>query len=131
MQHLYWFTYHWIYIFSTRHILATLELHDPVVILVYLPLDVYIFHSSYTCNTRTARCSHCTRLLTIGCIYFPLIIYLQHSDCTMQRLYLFAYHWMYIFSTRHLLQHSDCTMQQLVNVRIWYLLYIATLDCLM
>ena len=88
-----------VYIFYS----STLGLHDAALILVYLPLDVYIFYSSYTCNTRTAQCSSYTCLLTIGCIYFPLVIYLQHSDCTMQPLYSFTYHWMYIFSTHHIL----------------------------
>ena len=126
MQQLYLFTYHWIYIFSTCHIFAifrlhdaavvlvclpldvhifyssltsTLRLRDAAVILVYLPLDVYIFYSSYIHNIQTAQCSSYTCLLTIGCIYFLLVIYLQNSDCTMQQLYLFTYHWMYIFST--------------------------------
>ena len=138
-------TYHWMYIFSTRHILATLGLHYAAVVLVYLPLHVYIFYSSYTCNTRTARSSGYTCLLTIRCIYFLLVIYLQHSDaqcsghtclltigciyfllviylqlsaCTIQPLYSFTYHCMYIFSTHHILaniylQHSNRMMQQL------------------
>ena len=102
MQQLYLFTYHSINIFSTRHILATFRLHDAVVVLVYLLLDLYIFYSSYIHNIQTARCSSYTCLLTIGCIYFLLVIYSQHSDCTMQQLYWFTYHWMYIFSTCHL-----------------------------
>ena len=102
MQQLYLFTYHWMYIFSACHILATFGLHDASVVLVYLSLDLYIFYLSYICNIWTARWSSYTCLLTIGCIYFLLVIYSQHSDCTMQQLYLFTYHWMYMFSTCHI-----------------------------